>query len=44
MKNLDLYRIEEEYAKYMHEKENKVMKAFENKKTRPFIRDNIRNK
>lgn len=37
MKNLYLYRIDEEYSKYMYEENNKVMKNFDTKRGRPYI-------
>lgn len=37
MEDLHLYRITEEYSKYMYEENNKAMKSFESKRRRPYI-------
>ncbi len=38
MEKIHLYKIDEKYSEYIYEENNKVMKSFSNKKTRPFIR------
>lgn len=38
MEELELYRISQEYAKYIYSIDNKIMKAFDEKNRRPFIR------
>ena len=37
MENLHLYRITEEYSRYIYEENNKVMKNFATKRRRPYI-------
>lgn len=44
MENLYLYKVNEQYSKYMYEKNKKVIKSFEEKRKRPFVRNCIRNK
>ncbi len=44
MSNMKLYRISENYSKYLYEENNKVLKSFDNKGIRPFVRNYISNK
>ena len=37
MENLYLYRVNEEYSKYIYESNNKVMRNFESKTKRPYV-------